>query len=175
MDDLRRLVRTIPDHPEPGVQFRDITTLLLDGDGFRTAIDRMVERVDGPVDLVAGLDARGFVFSGPMAYVLGVGHVLLRKADKLPADTLAVEYQLEYGTDAMELHADAVGDDDRVVLVDDLVATGGTAAAGVELLRRAGATVDHAVFLVDLPDLGGADRLRQMDVEPHALMTFEGE
>lgn len=172
--DLKALVRTIPDFPSDGIEFRDITTLLLDPAGFRTAIDRMAEQVGDDVDYVAGLDARGFLFSAGIAYARGLGHVLLRKADKLPGTTIGVDYELEYGSDRIEMHADAVQDGDRVVLVDDLVATGGTAAAGVEVLRRAGATVERAVFLVDLVDLGGADRLRDHGVEPLALMTFEG-
>lgn len=172
--DLRGLIRTIPDHPSPGIMFRDITTLLLDGDATRYAIDRLAAlAVD--VDAIAGVDARGFLFASPLAVRLGVGQVLLRKSGKLPGDTLSVDYDLEYGTDQLHLHVGAVTAGQRVVLVDDLIATGGTAAAGVELLRSAGAIVDRALFVVDLPDLGGADRLRDLGVTPHALVAFDGE
>ena len=172
--DLADLIRTIPDVPVDGIEFRDITTLLLDGPGFRAAVDRMADAVDGTVDLVAGLEARGFLFAAPLAYALGVGLVPLRKPGKLPGATVSVAYELEYGSDELHLHVDAVHHGDRVVVVDDLVATGGTATAAVELLRGVDAVVDTALFLVDLPDLGGADRLRAMDVDVRSLVTFRG-
>lgn len=173
-DDLKALVRTIPDFPEPGIQFRDVSTLLLDGDGFRTAIDRLAEQVADDVALVAGIEARGFIVAAAIGYALRRGKVMLRKAGKLPGEAVGVDYALEYGSDRIELHVGAITPGQRVVLVDDLVATGGTALAAVELLRGQGAVVEQALFLVDLPDLGGADRLRAAGVEPRALMAFEG-
>lgn len=174
--DIAALIRTIPDFPKPGIQFRDITTLLLDGPGFRRTIDRMAADVSArPVDAIAGVEARGFVFGAALAHVLGVGIVLLRKKNKLPGAVLAVNYALEYGQDRIEMHADAVKPLSRVALVDDLIATGGTALAGVQLLREAGAIVEQAAFVVDLPDLGGAARLRAAGVEVRTLIAFEGD
>jgi adenine phosphoribosyltransferase len=174
--DLRVLIRTIPDFPRPGIQFRDITTLLLNGPGFRTAIDRLAAAVAGtPHDAVAGIEARGFVFGAALAHALGLGVVLLRKQNKLPGTTIGVNYVLEYGQDRIEMHADAVHPGMRVLLVDDLIATGGTALAGVQLLREAGAIVDTAAFVIDLPDLGGATRLRAAGVAVHALVSFDGD
>ena len=174
-DDLKALVRTIPDYPKPGVQFRDITTLLLDGAGFRTSIERMAAQI-GPVpDLIAGIEARGFIFGAALAQVLGCGLVLLRKKNKLPGRVTGINYALEYGQDRIEMHSDAVAPGARVVLVDDLIATGGTAMAGVELLESAGARVDLAAFVIDLPDLGGAARLRGRGIAVSALMAFEGD
>jgi adenine phosphoribosyltransferase len=174
-DDLRALIRTIPDYPRPGIQFRDITTLLLDGQGFRMTIERLAAAA-GPVpDLVAGIEARGFVFGAALAQVLGCGLVLLRKKNKLPGRVTGINYALEYGQDRIEMHADAVAAGAQVLLVDDLIATGGTALAGVELLTSAGAIVDRAAFVIDLPDLGGAARLRANGVEVKALVGFGGD
>jgi adenine phosphoribosyltransferase len=173
-DDLRALVRTIPDHPKPGILFRDITTLLLDASGFAAAVERMAELAPGPYDLVAGIEARGFIFAATLAHRLGAGVLLIRKRNKLPGAVIGVNYALEYGEDRVEVHADAVRAGARVLLVDDLIATGGTAVAGTELIRRAGGVVDTAAFVIDLPDLGGAARLREHGVEPVALMAFEG-
>ncbi|WP_164156704.1 adenine phosphoribosyltransferase, partial [Sandarakinorhabdus rubra] len=159
-DDLKALVRTIPDYPHAGILFRDITTLLLDGPGFAASVSRMAALLSGRPDLVAGIEARGFIFGAALARELGVGLVLLRKKNKLPGRVTGINYALEYGTDRIEMHADAVQPGQRVVLVDDLVATGGTALAGVELLRGAGARIEEAAFAIDLPDLGGAGRLR---------------
>ena len=173
-EDLRALVRTIPDHPKPGILFRDITTLLLDPDGFARTIERMAELVPGPYDLIAGIEARGFIFAAALAHRLHAGVLLIRKHSKLPGAVIGVNYALEYGEDRVEVHADAVKPGARVLVVDDLIATGGTAVAGVELVRRAGGIVAEAAFVIDLPDLGGAARLREHNVEPVALMTFEG-
>ncbi len=174
-DDLKALIRTIPDYPKPGIQFRDITTLLLDGPGFATAIDRMAAQVGDKPDLIAGIEARGFIFGAALARQLGCGLVLLRKQNKLPGLVTGINYALEYGQDRIEMHADAVTPGARVLLVDDLIATGGTALAGVELLRGAGALVTGASFVIDLPDLGGAARLAAAGVAVSALVEFEGD
>jgi adenine phosphoribosyltransferase len=175
MIDLKSLVRTIPDFPKPGIQFRDITTLLIDGQGFAAAVDALVElaRPHG-ADLIAGIEARGFIFSGPVARALGIGLLPVRKPGKLPGPRIGVDYALEYGTDRLEIHEGACLPGHRVLLVDDLIATGGTALATIQLLRQSGADVPAALFAIDLPDLGGADRLREAGVEPRALMSFPG-
>jgi adenine phosphoribosyltransferase len=174
--DLAALVRTIPDYPKPGILFRDVSTLLLDGPGFRTAIDRLAATVDaGAIDLIAGIEARGFIVASALSYALTKGKLILRKPGKLPGETVGIDYALEYGTDRIELHKGAVRAGQQVLLVDDLIATGGTALAGIALLRGQGAVVAEARFLVDLPDLGGAQRLRADGVNPVSLMTFEGE
>ncbi len=173
-DDLKALIRTVPDFPKPGIQFRDITTLLLSPTGLATCIERMVAAVDGPVDLVAGVEARGFLFAAALAVPLGAGVLLIRKDGKLPGATIAEDYALEYGQDRIAIHADACAPGARVLLVDDLIATGGTARAAVRLLRKAGAVVTQAQFVVDLPDLGGADGLRGDAIPVSALVAFPG-
>jgi adenine phosphoribosyltransferase len=173
-DDLKARIRTIPDFPKPGIQFRDITTLLLDPEGLPQTVDRMVARVSGPVDLVAGIEARGFLFAAAIAVPLGAGVLLIRKDGKLPGATIAEDYALEYGSDRIAMHADACAPGARVLLIDDLIATGGTARAAVRLLRKAGAIVDQAQFVVDLPDLGGAEALRGEGIEVQSLVAFEG-
>ena len=174
-EDLRRLIRTIPDFPKPGIQFRDVTTLLLDSRGFSAAIERLAARVDGRPDLVAGIEARGFVVAAALAQRLGAGLLLVRKHGKLPGETIAEEYALEYGTDRLALHVDACAPGARVLIADDLIATGGTALAALRLVRRAGAQAAEAAFLIDLPDLGGAARLRAEGVTVHSLVAFEGD
>ncbi|MEO1167383.1 MAG: adenine phosphoribosyltransferase [Pseudomonadota bacterium] len=173
--DLKALVRTIPDFPKPGIQFRDITTLLLDPTGFATSVERMAAMTDGPIDAVAGIEARGFVFGAALARELNVGLVLVRKRGKLPGKTLTEDYALEYGSDSLEMHHDAIPQDARILLVDDLLATGGTAMAAVRLLRGAGASVGQSLFVIDLPDLGGASKLREGGVSVESLIEFEGD
>ena len=173
-DDLAALIRTIPDFPKPGIQFRDITTLLLDPAGLARAVEAIVDAVDGPVDLVAGIEARGFLFASPVALALGAGVLLVRKDGKLPGATIAEDYALEYGTDRIAIPADAFAPGARVLLIDDLIATGGTARAAVRLLRKAGAQVTQAAFVIDLPDLGGADALRAEEIDVTSLVAFDG-
>jgi adenine phosphoribosyltransferase len=173
--DLAALIRTIPDFPKPGIQFRDITTLLLDPEGFRASIERLAASAPSPIDLVAGIEARGFIFSSALAAGLGKGLVLIRKDGKLPGATIGVDYALEYGSDRVVMHEDACVPGQRVLLVDDLIATGGTALAAVRLLRQAGAEVVGASFVIDLPDLRGAERLRAAGVPVATLVSFVGD
>lgn len=175
MIDLKAAIRTIQDYPKPGIQFRDITTLLGDARAFRRTVDELVQPwVGSKVDKIAGIEARGFILGGAVAHQLAAGFVPIRKKGKLPHETVRVAYSLEYGLDEMEMHSDAVQPGERVILVDDLVATGGSAAAAVTLLRSLGADVLAACFIVDLPALGGAARLRAMDVAVCTLISFEG-
>lgn len=175
MDALKAAIRAIPDYPKPGIIFRDVTTLLGDARAFRAAIDAMIAPHAGAkIDKIAGIEARGFILGGAIAHQLSIGFVPIRKKGKLPFDTLAQTYELEYGTDEVEMHTDAVSPGERVLIVDDLIATGGTAEAAIKLLRRAGAQVEGASFVIDLPELGGAERVRAMDVPVTALVAFEG-
>ena len=172
---LRDAIRTIPDYPKQGIMFRDITTLLADAAAFRRAVDEMVQPFTGErIAKVAGIEARGFIFGAAVAHQLSAGFVPLRKKGKLPHKTVSVDYALEYGTDAMEMHMDAIVQGERVMLVDDLIATGGTAEAALKLLRGAAADVVAAAFVIDLPELGGAERLRALGVPTSALVAFEG-
>jgi adenine phosphoribosyltransferase len=172
---LRAAIRTIPDYPKPGIMFRDITTLLGDARAFRCAVDELVQPWAGSkIDKVAGIEARGFILGGAVAHQLSAGFVPIRKKGKLPYKAVSMAYTLEYGTDIIEMHEDAIGEGKRIILVDDLIATGGTAEGAVKLLRGAGAEVLAACFVIDLPDLGGAERLRRLDVPVRTLLSFEG-
>lgn len=176
MTDLKALVRTIPDYPKPGIMFRDITTLLGDAAGYRAVIQKMCEPYfDQNVQAVAGIEARGFILGGAMADKLNVGFVPIRKKGKLPWKAVGQGYELEYGTDIIEMHEDAVHPGERVLIVDDLIATGGTAEAAVKLLRKLEAVIVGAAFAVDLPDLGGSRKLEAHGVSCFALMNFEGD
>ncbi|MEQ9143634.1 MAG: adenine phosphoribosyltransferase [Parvibaculaceae bacterium] len=176
MTTLKDYIRTVPDYPKPGIQFRDVTTLLSDAKGFRMAVDALVQlHVGAEIDMVAGIEARGFILGGAVAHQLGKGFIPVRKKGKLPWETLGQEYELEYGTDVVEIHADAVPKGANVLLVDDLIATGGTAEAAVKLLGRAGGNVLGASFVIELPDLGGRSRLEAYDIEVLSLCTFEGD
>ena len=173
--DLRACIRSIPDYPKPGIVFRDITTLLGSARAFRRAVDELVQPWAGyKIDKVAGIEARGFIIGGAVAHQLSAGFIPIRKKGKLPHKRVSIAYSLEYGLDEMEMHEDAVTKGDRVILVDDLVATGGTAEGAVKLLRQMGAEVIAACFMVDLPDLGGAEKLRKLNVPVRTLVSFEG-
>ncbi len=174
-DDLAASIRTIADYPKPGILFRDITTLLGDARAFRRAVDELVQPFAGTkIDKVAGIEARGFILGGAVAHQLSAGFVPIRKKGKLPHSVVTIAYSLEYGLDEMEMHEDAVAPGQRVILVDDLIATGGTACAAVQLLQRIGAEVVAACFVIDLPDLGGADKLRALGVPVRTLIAFDG-
>jgi adenine phosphoribosyltransferase len=173
--DIKASVRAIRDYPKPGIIFRDITTLLADARAFRRAVDELVNPWAGnKIDKVAGMEARGFIIGGAVAHQLSAGFVPIRKKGKLPHTTVRIAYSLEYGIDEMEMHVDAIQPGERVILVDDLIATGGTAEGAVKLLRQIGANIVAACFIIDLPELGGAAKLRAMDVPVRTLMTFEG-
>jgi adenine phosphoribosyltransferase len=174
-NDLKATIRTIPDYPKPGIMFRDITTLLGNARAFRRAVDELVQPWAGSkIDKVAGIEARGFILGGAVAHQVSAGFVPIRKKGKLPHTTVRIAYSLEYGLDEMEMHEDAVGKGERVILVDDLIATGGTAEGAVKLLQQMGADVLAACFIVDLPELGGADKLRKLNVPVRTLLSFEG-
>src|SRR3984957_19565154 len=173
--DLKSAVRTIPDYPSPGIMFRDITTLLGNARAFRRAVDELVQPWAGnKIEKVAGSEARGFILGGAVAHQCSAGFVPIRKKGKLPYKRVSIGYSLEYGLDEMEIHEDAVAKGERVILVDDLIATGGTAEVAGKLLRQLGAEVLAACFIIDLPELGGADKIRRLDVPVRTLVTFEG-
>lgn len=173
--DLKSLVRTIPDYPKPGIMFRDVTTLLKNAAGFNACLERLVEpfRTAG-IEAVVAIEARGFILGGAVADRLGTGFVPLRKKGKLPARTIGQDYQLEYGTDVLEVHEDAIAAGERVLIVDDLIATGGTAEAAHKLISRIGGVSVGAAFIIDLPELGGVARLQALGVPCHTLIAFEG-
>ncbi len=174
-DDLKALVRTVPDFPHAGIQFRDITTLIGHHQGMASSVHHLAEMAAaGDAQKIAGMEARGFIFGAAVAVQLGVGFVPVRKPGKLPIETISIDYALEYGTDRLEMDPSAIEPGEKVIIVDDLVATGGTALASAELLRRAGAVIEHALFVIDLPDLGGASRLRETGIAVRCLMEFAG-
>jgi adenine phosphoribosyltransferase len=173
--DFASVIRTIPDYPKKGIMFRDITTLLGNARAFRRAVDELVQPYAGVrIDKVAGIEARGFILGGAVAHQLSVGFVPVRKKGKLPYTVLGEDYDLEYGKDRVEIHSDAVKAGDHVIVVDDLIATGGTCFAAVKLLERAGAKVIGCSFVIDLPELGGADKIRALGMEVTTLVAFAG-
>jgi adenine phosphoribosyltransferase len=172
---LKDTIRTIKDYPKPGIMFRDITTLLADARAFRRAIDELVQPYAGSkISKVAGIEARGFILGGAVAHQISAGFVPIRKKGKLPHETVSIAYSLEYGIDQMEMHKDAIVRGEKVVLVDDLIATGGTAEAACRLLTQMGAEIVAACFIIDLPDLGGAKKIEKLGIPVRALMAFEG-
>lgn len=172
---IKSLIRTIPHYPKQGVQFRDITTLLKDPVGFRMVIDALSQHYSGKkIDKIAGIEARGFIIGAALAYKLGVGFVPVRKSGKLPAETIGHDYALEYGADRVEIHIDAISKGEQVLLVDDLIATGGTAEAAVALIQKLGGDVISCAFVIDLPDLGGSKRLIESGIKTFSLCEFEG-
>lgn len=176
VDELKALVRTVPDFPHLGIQFRDITTLIGHPQGMAASVRHLARMAEAAgAQKIAGMEARGFIFGAAVAVELGVGFLPVRKPGKLPIETIGIDYDLEYGKDRLEIDPGAVREGERIVIVDDLIATGGTALATANLLRMAKARVDHALFVIDLPDLGGADRLREAGVEVDVLMHFDGE
>lgn len=175
-DELRALIRTVPDFPQEGIQFRDITTLIGHGEGLTSSVKHLaaMARAVG-ADAIAGMEARGFIFGAAVAVELGLGFIPIRKPGKLPVPTIGVDYALEYGTDRLEMDPKGVSAGQNVVIVDDLIATGGTAIAAAQLLRAAGASADHALFVIDLPDLGGAGKLRAEGLDVQTLLHFDGD
>jgi adenine phosphoribosyltransferase len=175
VSELAASIRSIPDYPKPGIIFRDITTLLGNPRAFRRAVDELVQTYAGTkIDKVAGMEARGFILGGAVAHQLSAGFVPIRKKGKLPHETVRIAYSLEYGVDEMEMHRDAVAPGEKVILVDDLIATGGTAVGATQLLRQIGAEVVAACFVIDLPDLGGRAKLEALNVPVHTLVEFSG-
>ncbi len=173
---IKSLIRTIPHYPKPGIQFRDITTLLKDPAGLREVIDSFYSRYQHQtIDKVVGVESRGFIIGAALAYKLGVGFVPVRKAGKLPAETMGHDYVLEYGTDRVEIHSDAISQNERILLVDDLIATGGTAEATAVLIQKLGGVIVECAFVIDLPDLGGVQRLAQKGLPSFALCEFAGD
>jgi adenine phosphoribosyltransferase len=175
VDNIKRLIRTIPDYPKPGIMFRDVTTLLGDAQGFKAAIAQLAEPYRAePIDAVAGIEARGFILGGAVADRLGCGFIPIRKKGKLPYKTIGQDYELEYGVDTIEIHEDAIRQGERILIVDDLIATGGTAMAAAKLIRHTGGDVVAAAFVIDLPEIGGREKLEGEGVPCHVLVAFEG-
>lgn len=173
---VRDYIRTIVDFPHKGIMFRDVTTLFADPRGFRMAIDQMLHPYAGePIDKVVGLEARGFILGGAIAHQLSVGFVPIRKKGKLPGTVISQDYKLEYGEETVEIHDDAIAPGERILVVDDLLATGGTAAAGIKLIERLGGEIISCAFIIDLPELGGRKLLEDLGMDVHALCAFEGE
>ena len=173
---IKSKIRTIPNWPKPGIMFRDITTLLKDPEGFSTCLEDFVNRYkERDIDLVVGIESRGFILAGALAHRLGKGFVPIRKKGKLPAETEKVEYELEYGRDILEIHKDAIKPGQRVLIVDDLIATGGTCLAAAQLVKKLGGEIIECAFVVDLPDLGGAKKLEQAGLTYYTQTSFEGE
>lgn len=171
---IKSRIRTIPHYPRAGIMFRDITTLLKDPIGLRTTIDAITERYRAEkIDKVIGIESRGFIFAAPVAYVLGAGFVPIRKQGKLPAETISCDYQLEYGSDKIEIHADAIEKGDRVLMIDDLIATGGTMESAIKLIQEMGGNIVECCFVVDLPNVGGSKRLRQQGHQLYSLCSFD--
>lgn len=173
MAELEKYIRSVPDFPKAGINFKDITTLLKDAKGFRMALDAMQAEVDGPVDLVVGVESRGFIFGCPLADRLGAGFVPVRKPEKLPAETMQREYELEYGTDRVEIHRDAIRPGQRILLVDDLLATGGTMAAAAHLVEALGGTIVKILFLIELTFLNGREKLEGYPIK--SIITYDAE
>jgi adenine phosphoribosyltransferase len=173
---IKSRIRTVPHYPKQGIQFRDITTLLKDPVGFKITIDDMVRRYkDEKIDKIAGIESRGFILGAPLAYALGKGFIPIRKKGKLPAETIGHDYELEYGTDRIEIHTDAIAKGEKILLVDDLIATGGTAEAACKLIEKMGGKLVECCFIIDLPDIGGRARLEKMGQKVFALCEFEGD
>jgi adenine phosphoribosyltransferase len=174
-DEIKALIRTIPDFPRPGIEFRDITTLIADGPGLSAVIETLAGKTGASgAQMIAGIEARGFIFGAAVAARLGIGFLPVRKRGKLPVATIGIDYALEYGTDRLEIDPSMVDGGRKVLLLDDLIATGGTALAAARLIREAGGIVDHALFVIDLPDLGGADRVRGEAIKVEALADYPG-
>jgi adenine phosphoribosyltransferase len=172
---IKKLIRTIPNYPKPGVMFRDITTLIKDRNGLSLIVNKFCDRYAGlKIDKVAGIESRGFIIGSPLAYELGVGFIPIRKKGKLPAKTIGCDYELEYGTDRIEIHEDAISAGENILLVDDLIATGGTAEAAITLIKKCGGNIVECSFVVELPELGGKKRLEEMGVSVFSLTAFEG-
>ncbi len=173
---VKSKIRTVPNYPKQGIQFRDITTLLKDPEGFRATVDQLVSRYkDAKIDKIAGIESRGFILGAPLAYALGKGFVPIRKKGKLPAATIGHDYTLEYGTDRIEIHTDAIDKGEKVLLVDDLIATGGTAEAACILIEKMGGKIVECCFIIDLPDIGGRARLEKHGHKVFSLCEFEGD
>jgi len=173
---IKSRIRTVPNYPKPNIQFRDITTLLKDPIGLRATVDELARRYkDVKIDKVAGIESRGFILGAPLAYVLGKGFIPIRKKGKLPAETIGHDYELEYGTDRIEIHTDAIDKGERILLVDDLIATGGTAEAACKLIDKMGGKIVECCFIIDLPDIGGRARLEKHGHKVFALCEFEGD